>query len=165
MEKIIDGFLRITGAGTPGILLTILLEIPFFLISLSFDFGRIKIGSEIALIIVLLFLLAFFLLTGWSLIALPLKNRNRVLVKTGPYRWIRHPSYFAKIFFLLPGLAVLFRTWLPIASLPLVVIIWSRAVDKEEKELVEDFGEEYLKYQEKTGKFFPKFLKRTDEKN
>lgn len=165
MNKIIDGFLRITGAGTPGILLTILLEIPIFFIAFHLSWGKININPETALIVALFFLLGFLVFTGWSLIALPFKKRGRVLVKNGPYRLVRHPSYFAKIFFLLPGLAILSRTWLPIASLPLVVIIWSRAVDKEEKELVEDFGEEYLKYQEKTGKFFPKFLKRTDEKN
>jgi len=167
VEKIIDGFLRITGAGTPGILLTVLLEIPLFFISFNLAWGKININSEVALVTGLLFLLSFLILTLWSLMALPFEKRGRVLVKNGPYRWIRHPSYFAKIFLLLPGLAIIFHTWLPIASLPLVMIIWTRAVEKEEKELAATFEEEYLKYQQTTGKFFPKVfkLKRTDEKS
>ncbi len=158
MQKILEAFLRISGAGTPGVLLTILLEIPIFLFSLGYNWGRINVSSQLALISSLLFFICFTALNLWALKALPFEKRGRVLVKDGPYRFIRHPCYFAKIFFLLPGLAVLFRIWLPVASIPIIMLIWSGVIKEEEDRLQQAFGKEFEQYHKSVGKFLLKLL-------
>jgi protein-S-isoprenylcysteine O-methyltransferase Ste14 len=81
---------------------------------------------------------------------------QQVLVIDGPYRWIRHPMYSA---FYLLHIAVFFLTanwfigltWLA----GLTIIIFLR-VKKEEKMLLERFGNQYVSYMEKTGRFVPR---------
>lgn len=162
MEKYFDAFLRVSGAGAPGVLLTVILEIPIFIFSLGYNFARLNISFSLALVVSLFFLVCFFGLNLWALKVLPFERRDKILVKSGPYGLIRHPSYSAKIFLLLPGVAFLFRTWLPIVSLPLVMIIWNMVVEEEEKRLKNNFGKDFDQYCEKVGKFFPKIF---NEKN
>lgn len=154
-DKYADAFLRISGAGTPGILATVLLEVPIFLFSLSYNFLRINISFKNAFFLGSVFFMGFLLMNLWALNFLPFEKRGKELIKEGPYKFIRHPSYFAKIFLLLPGLSIFFRVWLPVVFLPLVLLIWNLAVKEEEKELKKDFGDKYEDYCKKTGKFFP----------
>lgn len=79
---------------------------------------------------------------------------NHKLVTWGPYRYVRHPSYLG-YFLMFCGL---FFIWLNLVALfPLVAILgYVRITVGEEELLVRRFGEEYIRYQEKTGRFFPK---------
>jgi protein-S-isoprenylcysteine O-methyltransferase Ste14 len=76
------------------------------------------------------------------------------LVTWGPYRYVRHPSYlgyflmFFGLFFLWPNLLMLF----PIAAVPGYYCV----TVEEERLLTQRFGDEYLKYQKKTGRFIPR---------
>jgi len=80
--------------------------------------------------------------------------KNHKLVTWGPYRYVRHPSYLG-YFLMFLGL---FLIWLNlIAILPLIAIpSYMRITVAEEKLLIRRFGEEYIRYQKKTGRFFPK---------
>ena len=77
------------------------------------------------------------------------------LVTWGPYRYVRHPSYlgyflmFFGLFFLCTSLFTLF----PLVAIP----GYFRVTLEEERLLVGRFGEEYVEYQKKTGRFIPKF--------
>lgn len=78
------------------------------------------------------------------------------LIKGGPYQWIRHPIYTAFIgigigFFLLTGNWLIGGAWLGSIIIALIT-----RLKVEEDMMIEQFGDEYLKYQEKTGKIFPK---------
>jgi protein-S-isoprenylcysteine O-methyltransferase Ste14 len=86
--------------------------------------------------------------TSWEML------ENQRLVTWGPYRYVRHPSYlgyflmFFGLFFLWPGLFALF---------PLVAIPGYYSVTIEEEMLLtRRFGDEYLEYQRRTGRFIPK---------
>lgn len=157
-NKYLKAFMSIAGAGIPGILLTALAEVPIFYLSLKYRLLLIMISLRTAFFLGTIFIILFLVLTIWALRALPVEKRGKVLVKGGPYRFIRHPSYVAKIFFLLPGIAVFFRVWLPIFSIPLLVLIWNQAIEKEEKELRKSFVKEFDEYKKQTGRFFP-FIK------
>jgi protein-S-isoprenylcysteine O-methyltransferase Ste14 len=80
---------------------------------------------------------------------------NQKLVTWGPYRHVRHPSYlgyflmFFGLFFLWPNLFTPF----PLVAIP----GYFRLTFEEERLLVQRFGDEYVKYQRKTGRFIPKF--------
>lgn len=79
---------------------------------------------------------------------------NHKLVTWGPYRYVRHSSYLG-YFLMFFGL---FLIWLNlVAILPLVAVPgYVRITIGEEELLIRRFGEEYIKYQKKTGRFFPK---------
>ncbi|MCX8161309.1 MAG: isoprenylcysteine carboxylmethyltransferase family protein [Candidatus Saccharicenans sp.] len=80
-------------------------------------------------------------------------HREKELVTSGLYRWIRHPSYTGEIIsFLGVGLvfqhfpASLFITLFPVAAFVYRAIV-------EEKMLLEEFGSEYEEYRKRTRMF------------
>jgi protein-S-isoprenylcysteine O-methyltransferase len=82
-------------------------------------------------------------------------RQEHELVKTGPYRYIRHPLYtFGFLNFV--GISLLSANWFILFSLMLGMVALVARTEKEEDKLIERFGESYLRYQERTGRFLPK---------
>ena len=80
-------------------------------------------------------------------------NLNR-LVTWSAFRYVRHPSYVG-YFLMFAGFVLLLRN--PIALLPLVAVPgYVGLAVFEEQLLVEEFGDSYVKYQKRTGRFIPK---------
>jgi len=80
---------------------------------------------------------------------------NHEFVKTGPFRWMRHPTYFSMI--LEMASAPLMLSAFASGILTFVIFIpamWLR-LSKEEKAMVEKFGAEYEAYQNETPIIFP----------
>ena len=77
------------------------------------------------------------------------------LIKKGPFGIIRHPLYVSYIFILLGLSLTLLTYWILIPALFVIIGIYSTAKAEEEL-LIEQFGEEYIKYKQKVGMFFPK---------
>jgi hypothetical protein len=79
------------------------------------------------------------------------------LIVTGPYRYIRHPSYTG-YFLMFIGLSMM---WLNLmSSLPLLGIVgYVRVADIEEQLLTKRFGTKYEIYRKETGRFIPKAFK------
>jgi len=76
------------------------------------------------------------------------------VVKTGVYRYIRHPQYTG--FMLLTFGMILEWATLPMLLMwPLVVWMYVRLAKREEKDMVEEFGEEYVRYMMRTKRFIP----------
>ena len=80
---------------------------------------------------------------------------DQKLVKRGPYRWLRHPSYSGSMLTLV-AFSLALGTW----AGGLVVLVLSFAayfyrVQVEEKALLDIFGEEYRDYMQHTWRFFP----------
>jgi len=84
-------------------------------------------------------------------------TEDHKLIVTGPYRYIRHPSYMG-YFLMFSGLSLI---WLNLLSfLPLIGIAgYVRVTDIEEQLLMKRFGTEYEVYRKKTGRFIPKAFK------
>lgn len=79
---------------------------------------------------------------------------NHKLVTWGPYRYVRHPAYLA-YFILFIGLPLTLLNL--IAIIPLIAVPgYIRIANIEEALLTKRFGNEYQRYQQATGKFFPK---------
>lgn len=77
------------------------------------------------------------------------------LVTDGPYRWIRHPLYtFATVFW--AGIVLLAANWLLVVLLAAVLLGVGLRTPHEEQRLVEEFGEEYEAYVERTGRYVPR---------
>jgi len=87
-----------------------------------------------------------------------LKNRFRApwttqeqhyLVTSGFYRYIRHPSYLG-LFLALLGWFLVFRCWIGFVVCLLLIPLAIPELRKEEKMLVDEFGEEYAAYRRRT---------------
>jgi protein-S-isoprenylcysteine O-methyltransferase Ste14 len=77
------------------------------------------------------------------------------LATTGPYARVRHPMYL--------GFALWGLTWIPVTAnwalgalmFAFIVYVARFRVPREERVLIEHFGDEYRQYIERTGRFLP----------
>ncbi len=78
------------------------------------------------------------------------------LVRTGPYRWVRHPIYTGLIL-ALAGTAVVRSEVRGILSVVLAYVGFKIKSRIEERTMTETFGTEYEEYSRSTGAILPKF--------
>ncbi|PJF48829.1 MAG: isoprenylcysteine carboxylmethyltransferase family protein [Chloroflexi bacterium] len=80
---------------------------------------------------------------------------GHVVVRDGPYRWVRHPAYTGG-FLSSVGFALMLSTWLG-ALISAVMLIWAYAVrvPREEALLARALGEAYRDYMARTKRFVP----------
>ena len=80
---------------------------------------------------------------------------NQTVLKAGPYRWIRHPSYSGSLVTML-GFGLAFTNWLCLVSVPLIVLIgYIYRANVEERMLVTALGDPYREYMRDTKRFIP----------
>ncbi len=80
------------------------------------------------------------------------------LVTHGPYRWVRHPFYVTAAL-LMGSVTLLTANWLIGLSSLIVLVLLAVRTPKEEQRLVERFGQQYVDYRMRTGRFIPRFPK------
>jgi protein-S-isoprenylcysteine O-methyltransferase Ste14 len=79
-----------------------------------------------------------------------------VLRTKGVYSICQHPLYSSFLVFIVPGVCLLFKSWL-LLSVPFAMYIFFRILIKEEEDyLSERFAGEYEKYSKATSFVFPK---------
>jgi protein-S-isoprenylcysteine O-methyltransferase len=93
--------------------------------------------------------------TNFHLFVQTSRTADHVLVKTGVYRYIRHPAYFG--FYVFAIGTQLFLT--NVASLIVYIIFlfnfFSKRIRYEEKWLIRMFGDEYVEYRKATPTWIP----------
>jgi protein-S-isoprenylcysteine O-methyltransferase Ste14 len=80
---------------------------------------------------------------------------DQAVVTSGPYKWIRHPSY-AGLLLIVAGLGLALGDWLSAAvclALPLPALAWR--IHVEEAELGRVLGAAYRAYQARTARLIP----------
>jgi protein-S-isoprenylcysteine O-methyltransferase Ste14 len=85
---------------------------------------------------------------------LQLRKEHR-LATAGPYAHIRHPIYTATMSIGV-SFALVTASWVFIILAALAVIMMIARVPREEKMMLDEFGDEYRAYMQRTGRFFPK---------
>jgi len=132
--------------------------IDFAIIKTS-PFIRILVGLPIIFFGFSLFILAHYNLgKNWSTIVEGRLPKSKKLVKTGPYKYMRHPIYSAA-FITIIGFGIFTANWiLFLVPLVLFLILYIIRMPKEEKALVNHFGKEYSDYMKQTGRVFPKII-------
>jgi len=77
------------------------------------------------------------------------------MVHGGPFRWVRHPTYFSMVLELLSAALILnaFGTLLAVTVMFVPALIYRVRI--EEQALVEKFGDAYRAYQQTTPALFP----------
>lgn len=80
---------------------------------------------------------------------------DQTVMKDGPYRLIRHPSYTGSLITML-GLGMAFTNWLCLVSVPLIVFIgFNYRANVEEQMLIAALGDSYREYMKHTWRFIP----------
>ena len=104
------------------------------------------------------------LLAGWSLRALGRYTTVKIqvtetqpIIRSGPYRWIRHPMY-AAILCLSIGLTLLFLSWVVAADAVVLVALAEYRATKEERMFARSprLAVEYEQLMAETGRFLPR---------
>jgi protein-S-isoprenylcysteine O-methyltransferase Ste14 len=82
-------------------------------------------------------------------------QKEQSIVKRGPYRFIRHPSYTGALLTLI-GIGLAVQSWGALLVLVLIFgIVYGYRIYVEEKALVAHFGEEYIAYMKETKMLIP----------
>jgi len=115
----------------------------------------------------------FLDVVGWVLIALGLlialwgaltfmRHKTAVyphspaslIVVSGPYRFTRNPMYLGFTLAYVGG-TLWMNSWWPMLLLPVVMLLLDRfVIQREERYLAAAFGEEYIAYQRRVGRWF-----------
>ena len=139
-----------------GTLILYLLAIPIPLIPQILFPSWIRWIGIIVAVVTLPFLLWIHRTLGKQYSAELAIQSGHSVISSGPYSRVRHPMYIVFVTFSLAlafttsNLSVLFFAFLIAIPFPWVA-------RQEEQMLIEQFGDDYLQYMERTGRFFPKF--------
>lgn len=138
--------------------ITIIYAILIFIIDLLYgavfkiDFipNRILIAASIALLCI-----------GIPLYIIVLKvlrasYKRHELITTGCFSICRNPLFAVVIFLLLPGLLLLFYSWILLTIPFFMYIMFKVFISREEHLMEKEFGQDYIKYKNNTPQLFPK---------
>ena len=117
--------------------------------------GLGETGMMISMIVgyVLLFTGFGIFLQGWRELYRA-HNENR-LATGGLYSMVRHPQYTGLFIALFGEGVVHWPTLFSVALFPVIVAVYVLLARKEEKKVVEQFGDEYLEYRRRVPGFLP----------
>ncbi len=85
-----------------------------------------------------------------------LTKEKQELVVSGPYRWVRHPLYSVATASLF-ALSLIAANWFMGAMILLIAALLPALTEREEKHLLEKFGEHYREYMKRSGRFLPRW--------
>ncbi|WP_313370395.1 isoprenylcysteine carboxylmethyltransferase family protein [Sedimentibacter sp.] len=98
-----------------------------------------------------------FIFSGLIVIAIGWKGihaGNGELVTSGIYKYIRHPQYSGFVLMIV-GFLIQWPTIITLIMAPILLIMYTKLAKKEEKKMVELFGEKYEEYRKQVPAFIP----------
>lgn len=87
---------------------------------------------------------------GWK----GVHSGNGELVTNGIYKFVRHPQYSGFAFMII-GFLIQWPTIITLVMAPILLIMYAKLAKKEEKQMVELFGEKYKEYSKLVPAFIP----------
>ena len=82
-------------------------------------------------------------------------QRDQPVIRSGPYRWVRHPSYTGGMMMMI-GLGLTLGSWVSVALLTIATITaYGYRVAVEERVLLDTIGEPYGSYMKERKRFIP----------
>ena len=82
-------------------------------------------------------------------------RENHQFVRSGPFKWMRHPTYFSMILELLSAVFILGTMWTAGLAFLIFLPALARRLSDEEAAMVRKFGDVYKTYQRETPIIFP----------
>ena len=128
----------------------------------TWSFAHISLGFDLRAILGTIIILLGLLFRIWSIRVLGKFFEVRVvikqgqpIIKTGPYKYIRHPAYTGVCLSFI-GIGIALGNWIGLALIMTLVFIgFNQRIKKEEKILLQGFDEEYQIYINATKKLIP----------
>ena len=77
------------------------------------------------------------------------------MATTGPYAWVRHPQYDGFLLIMI-GFLLQWPTIPTLIMFPVLVYVYVRLARSEEREVAQQFGEQWTAYAANTPAFWPK---------
>jgi len=138
------------------------IEIPFDHISghlLGDLITYLKLGNGWFIVMlvsnVLLVIGIWIVSAGWELVY---KSEGK-LVTHGIYAYIRHPQY-TRIFIITLAFMIQWPTLATLILWPFVIAMYIRLAKHEEKDVMQQFPEQYREYMKRTPMFFPRLFQK-----
>jgi len=134
--------------------------------ALSFSIGATRIGRiydwnilfivGIALFVIGLIIRIHSLLTLKQYFTYSVaKVENHKIIETGLYKFIRHPGYLGQLIIFI-GISTSISNWLSILVMTIPITLgYLYRIKVEERFMLEQLGEDYLNYQERTKRLIP----------
>ena len=140
--------MKITGAA-PMIAVPTFLYLILTILITYFSEGIFKITSQSNTIIVTSG--AVLIISGVVIVASCgrklLKTFDKgILITDGLYKFFRNPMYAAYLILIIPGISLLFNSWLALTTVILNYVLFSFMVEREYQYLRDKFGKEYEDY-------------------
>lgn len=82
-------------------------------------------------------------------------QKTHTLATTGPYAYVRHPQYVGFILIML-GFLFQWPTLVTLVMFPILVTMYVKLARREEREVLEEFGDPYRHYMGRTPTFVPR---------
>lgn len=95
------------------------------------------------------------LMWGSAVILLLTKFPKGELVTTGAYGLVRNPIYASVIWFVLPGVSLITLTWVYLVAALFLFVGVQIFIKKEERQLLQVFGQTYQDYQAHVDRLIP----------
>jgi protein-S-isoprenylcysteine O-methyltransferase Ste14 len=134
--------------------------------ALSFSIGATKVGRiyywntffavGMALVVIGLMIRIYSILTLKQYFTYSVaKVENHKIIETGLYKFIRHPGYLGQLIIFI-GISTSISNWLSILVMMIPVTLgYLYRIKIEERFMLEQLGEDYLNYQERTKRIIP----------
>ncbi len=147
------------GASPKIFFLTICFAVPVIIINTIFSaYSIIDFIPGIFLLILSIVLL----ITGIPLYIFTVKKiksafKQNILLTGSIFAFCRNPLFAVVIFMILPGIILLFKSWLLLTIPVFMYAVFAKFIKEEEALMAEQFGQAYIDYRNKVPAIFPKF--------
>jgi len=158
MNKQLTRLNKIFGSGPAGLLISLILFFIANWLNKRINLPPLSNNQFILNSVFFISILMTLVIIVWSVKSLPAADRGDKLRTTGVFKYVRHPLYAAFLSIFNFGLAVYLNSYIFILWAMLLHPICHYVVKYEERLMIDVFGEAYLEYQKKTGRFFPKLM-------
>lgn len=158
MEMMPTNFSKIFGIGPVGLLISLALLFIAAWINRQIDLPPISNNQFLLSSIFFVSGLMTLVIIVWSFRSLPTADRGNKLCTSGAFKYVRHPLYAAFLSVFDFGFAIYLNGYIFVLWAVLLHPIWHYLVKYEERTMIDTFGEAYLEYQKRTGRFLPKLM-------
>jgi len=158
MQKPLSTFSKLFGSGPTGVVVSLILLVIAIWLDKYLNLPPIIQNDSLRLGIFLASCVLAVVIIVWSVKSLPALDRGNKLCTSGAFKYFRHPLYAAFLSVFDFGLALYLNSVVYIIWAIALHPVWHWVIGYEEKLMIGVFGQDYIDYQNRTGRFFPRLF-------